>query len=329
MKTSIPHPCPAWAARLAAAQSNDLSPEECAALEAHVASCEHCRAARERYAEMDAAIGRLPAPALPALPAKLLAEWQAEDRAGRRSGIVRPVRSRGRSRPGTAPTLPNGPSATPRPPRRPFSLLTAAAAVLLVALVTTALILSRVHPGVPGGTPTPQHTTAPTVVTNQPTTTAPTATSTPKSYPVQVYFSKHPNSDTDPTLVFPVQRISPDLGVATFALKQLFLGPTPEEQAQGYYSDLVGNFGPINTCTDTSKDFTLALDHRGTRPETGTATVTLCHELLVPGDLSGARIQAMITTTLKQFPNIKQVVILNYQGNCFNDLKGGNACLNG
>jgi hypothetical protein len=327
MKTSVPHPCPAWAAQLAAAQSNDLSPEERAALEAHLASCETCRAAQERYAEMDAAILRLPAPALPDLPAKLLAQWQAEDRAGRRSGMVRPLRLRGRAVPGAAPTLPNGPSA---PPRRPLSLLTAAAAVLLVALLTTALIASRLHSGgPPTGNPTPQNTTAPTVVTNQPTTTAPTATSTPKSYPVQVFFSRHPESDSDPNAVFAVQRIAPNLGVATFALKQLFLGPTADEQAQGYYSDFVGNLGAVNYCADSSNDFVLSLDHRGTTPETGTATVILCRQVSVPGDLSGFRMQAMITRTLLQFPTNKRVVILNSQGDCFNDLRGDNACLQG
>jgi hypothetical protein len=328
MKTSIPHPCPAWAAKLAAAHTNDLSPKERAALEQHLTSCENCRAAQERYAQMDAAIGHLPAPALPELPAKLLTEWQAEDRAGRRSGIARPFRSRGQ------PILPNEPDAPPRPtgrpPRRPLSLLTAIAAMLLVALVTTALILSRVHLGGPQpATPGPQHTTAPTTVTNQPTATVPAATGTPKPIIVLVYFSRHPESDNDPTLVFPVQRVSPDLGVATFALKQLFLGPTADEQARGYYSEFVGNLGAVNYCADSSNDFVLSLNHRGTTPETGTATVTLCRQVAVPGDLSGFRMTAMITRTLTQFPNITQVVILNSQGDCFNDLKGGNACLQG
>ncbi len=333
MKTSVPHPCPAWAEKLAAVHRNDLSSEERAALEAHVATCEQCRAAQQRYAHMDAAILGLPAPVLPALPAKLLAEWQAEDRAAQRSGLVRPFRSRAQTSLREMPTLPAGPAAPPRPerraPRRPLSLLTAIAAVLLVALLTTALIASRLHFGQPSGGPGPKNTTAPTVVTTQPTTTAPTATATQHPIPVKVYFSHNPESYTDPTFVKSVQRISPNSGVATFALKQLFLGPTAAEQAQGYFSEFAGNMSTDNVCSDTSKVFTLSLDHRGTTPQTGTATVMLCVSVMIPGDLSGARMTAMITATLTQFPNIKNVVILNNQGNCFNDLRGGNACLNG
>ena len=115
--------------------------------------------------------------------------------------------------------------------------------------------------------------------------------------------------------------------MATFALEQLFLGPTAEEQAQGYYSDFTGNLGSTNYCSDQSKDFTLSLNHRGTQSETGTATVMLCVQVSIPGNLSGPRMTRMITQTFLQFSNIKQVVILHYQGNCFDDLRGGNACL--
>ncbi|HEY7124352.1 MAG TPA: zf-HC2 domain-containing protein [Ktedonobacterales bacterium] len=335
MKTSVPHPCPAWAEKLAAVHSNDLSPEERTALEVHVASCEQCRAAQERYAQMDAAILRLPAPVLPELPAKVLAQWAAEDRAARRSGVVRPLRSQEQPLLRDTPTLPDGPIAPSRPerrpPRRPFSLLTAIAAVLLVALLTTALIASRLHFGPPSGGPGPQNTTPPTGITVIATqgTAVISPSPTPTSHPVKVYFSHNPESYNDPSFVQAVQRISPDAGVATFALKQLFLGPTADEQAQGYFSEFVGNLGNDNVCSDTSKVFTLSLDHRGTTPETGTATVMLCVSVTIPGDLSGFRMQAMITATLTQFPNTKKVVILNNQGNCFNDLRGGNNCLQG
>jgi hypothetical protein len=47
----------------------------------------------------------------------------------------------------------------------------------------------------------------------------------------------------------------------------------------------------------------------------------------IPGDLDGPRMSAMITSTLLQFSDIKKAVILNYQGNCFDDLQGANACL--
>ncbi len=130
-------------------------------------------------------------------------------------------------------------------------------------------------------------------------------------------------------MVMAVQRVSPDLGVATFALKQLFQGPTASEQAQGYYSPFTGTLGATNYCTDQTKDFTLSLDHRGTKAEQGTATVTLCRDVAIPGDMAGYRMSAVITQTLLQFSNMKQVVILNRNGDCFNDLRGGNSCLNG
>ncbi len=57
------------------------------------------------------------------------------------------------------------------------------------------------------------------------------------------------------------------------------------------------------------------------------ATLRLCKETQLPGDLAGARAEATADATLLQFSNIKKVVILNWQGACFNDLSGLNLCL--
>ena len=146
-------------------------------------------------------------------------------------------------------------------------------------------------------------------------------------YAVKVFFSKHPVSDDDPTAVFPLARTSPTLGVATFALGELLKGPTQAERAQGYYSPFEGQLALVSYCTGPFRDFDITLDHRGATAEPGTATVRFCRRVDIPGEMAGPRMLTTITATLTQFANTKQVVVLNYQGNCFADLRGDNACL--
>jgi hypothetical protein len=69
------------------------------------------------------------------------------------------------------------------------------------------------------------------------------------------------------------------------------------------------------------------LNKRGPRPQTGTATIKFCRSLLSSGIGADARVQAEITTTLKQFSNIKEVVILTRDGHCFGDESGKDFCL--
>lgn len=192
-------------------------------------------------------------------------------------------------------------------------------AALLVAL--TACAGTTTGGATSGATPT---ATAAATATVAPTATA-KATATPVAYPVKVYFSKHPDSDNDVNKTFPVSRVSPTLGVATFAIGQLFAGPTTTEQARGYYSPWVGIFSGASNCGGPT--FKITLDHRGTTPAPGVATLQLCKETQLPGDLAGARAEATAEATLLQFSNIKKVVILNWQGACFNDLSGLNLCL--
>lgn len=162
---------------------------------------------------------------------------------------------------------------------------------------------------------------APPTATSTPTPIAPTAT--PNAFPVAVYFSRHPDSDNDPTAVFPVTRLSATQNDASVAIAQLITGPTTSEKAQGYYTP----FNMSGTSTCGSADFTLSLDRRGTALETGTATLQFCRVTGVGGELDDARVTAEVTQTLLQFSNIKQVVILTLYGDCFGDLSGQNACL--
>lgn len=154
-------------------------------------------------------------------------------------------------------------------------------------------------------------------------TASPSATAS--GYPVQVYFSRHPESDSNPANVFPVSRVSPDLGVATYALRQLIAGPTASETAAQYYTPLTSSLTGASNCGGA--DFTIALNMRASVAETGTATVQFCRTTQLAGDLSGAYIRAEIEKTLLQFPTIHKVVILTHDGGCFDDFSGQNLCL--
>jgi Sporulation and spore germination len=190
--------------------------------------------------------------------------------------------------------------------------------LIALALGVAACAGSSSQTGSNGGGQQPTATAAPTAPA--------TATATSSSgYPVQVYFSKHPDSDNSPTAVFAVYRISPTLGVATYAIQQLIAGPTASEKAAGYYTELTTSLGGTSNCN--SADFTIALDMKGTQHALGTATLQFCRATQLAGDLSGPRISANITRTLLQFSNITSVVILTQSGHCFDDLKGTDDCL--
>lgn len=167
------------------------------------------------------------------------------------------------------------------------------------------------------------------------TTTSPGANATPTASPgatVKVYFTRHPDSDSNPTAVFAVTRVTTATTTterATFALTEMLKGPTTAERAKNYYSPFDGQLALQSFCPGEFRDFDLTLDHRAATAEPGTATLKFCRRVDIPGDLDGPRMSAMVTSTLLQFAEIKRVVILTYQGNCFDDLQGQNACLKG
>lgn len=214
------------------------------------------------------------------------------------------------------------PGITPR--RVPLWRAAATAAFLGLALVVSGCVPTT--PPQATATPVATPTATPSAPATTPTPAAtPSATAKPTGYAINVYFSKH--ADDRPDAVYPVQRISPDLGVAAFAISQLIAGPTAAERATGYYTPLQGAL--IGTSMCGGRDFTLTLDTHATVPETGTATLQFCRAVLLGGDLAGGRVRAEVTQTLLQFPTIKQVVILDYKGGCFDDLSGLNRCVAG
>lgn len=167
------------------------------------------------------------------------------------------------------------------------------------------------------------------------TPSGPGANATPTATPpttVKVYFAKHPDTDNNPTVVFAAQRVTTATNTqdqATFALDEMLKGPTAAERAQNLYSPFDGKLALQSVCPGPFRNFDLTLNHKGATIEDGTATLQFCRRVDIAGDLEGPRMAAMISSTLLQFPEIKKVVILDYHGNCFDDLRGENACLNG
>lgn len=162
---------------------------------------------------------------------------------------------------------------------------------------------------------------------------SPSPSTTPRTT-VKVYFAHHPETDEHPDQVFAVTRTIPaniaqPVDFAAYALQQMLRGPTSDEQAQGYYSPFSGALALISNCPGEFRDFDLTYDHRGTKAEPGTVTMRFCRRVDIAGDLDGPRMLAMINQTLIQFPTIHKVVVLNWEGNCFDDLVGNNACLGG
>lgn len=143
---------------------------------------------------------------------------------------------------------------------------------------------------------------------------------TQTGYPVKIYFSKHPDSDNAPRAVFAVNRTSPTLGVATYSISQLIVGPTASEKATGYYTPLEGALSGASTCN--GNDIGVVLDRNRTRAEAGTATMQFCRTVRGLGDTGAIIARNEITKTLTQFPAIKKVVIVYKDGSCFDDLIG-------
>lgn len=138
----------------------------------------------------------------------------------------------------------------------------------------------------------------------------------PPSYPVKVYFSKHPDSDDSIGAVFPVSRNSPDLGVARYSISELLKGPTAAEASQGYFSTV--RLRPaVSTCGN--QDFKVTISN-------GTATLRFCKPFDHVGIAADGQAKSAIDATLKQFNSVKKTIILNQAGDCEFDLSGMNLC---
>jgi hypothetical protein len=134
---------------------------------------------------------------------------------------------------------------------------------------------------------------------------------------VSVFFSKSPESDADFSLVLPVSRVSPTSGVARFALNQLIAGPSPDERAAGYFSELGSMLQGDSWCDG---DFWLSLVD-------GVLTVQFCRVVASAGVGQDARARSQLEATLRQFSTIRDVRLLTREGDCLFDMSGRNLCL--
>ncbi|MBD1862108.1 MULTISPECIES: GerMN domain-containing protein [Trichocoleus] len=143
---------------------------------------------------------------------------------------------------------------------------------------------------------------------------ASTVAATTSTKPVKVFFPTS-RSQQDFSYVAPVVRRTQTQGVAQFAIEQLVAGPTSQERQQGFRAPL--NLQGSSNC---GRDFKLVVS-------TGVAKLQFCKQVVSNGIGDDARIKSSITTTLKQFPSINSVVLLDRNGNCLNDQSGNNRCL--
>jgi hypothetical protein len=218
------------------------------------------------------------------------------------------------------------------------------ALLVAVALSVTVLVAASCNgddDGAATGTASPTGTSSPTA-TETPTATStmagaiPTATATvtvtstatpsqtataATEVPLVLQLSKHPESDDDPTVVFGVERVSPDSGVARFAIKELLQGPTAEEESGGLFSTWTSfGYGTDSDCGDDG--FELALKN-------GVLTVRFCVTVVLLGSVADAQAATVMTETLTQFATIDHLVILNRENHCMFDLSGEDLCLEG
>ena len=118
-----------------------------------------------------------------------------------------------------------------------------------------------------------------------------------KTVTFSVFFSQKNVSATDCSQVLPVKRTIPyTTGVATEALQQLFLGPTPQELQQGYTGALIASSSPL---------IRISID-------SGTAYVDLEDIRKTHGNLStscgAGAFFSQVTNTLTQFSSIQRVI---------------------
>lgn len=163
------------------------------------------------------------------------------------------------------------------------------------------------------------------VVTPSPTATATVAattvppTATTPTFPVKVFFSKHPDSDSDPTKVYAVNRVAPTSKVGTYALQQLIVGPSLTD-APGLYSQ-VKNALPGGTPA-VGNDHCAAGTAFALTITAGVARMQFCTTTTSGGIGDDQRVETEIVTTLKQFPTVSTVKICTMDGDTFGNESG-------
>jgi photosystem II stability/assembly factor-like uncharacterized protein len=173
MSKRLPEPCAQWAEPLAQVSFGHLSGKASAALKAHLMTCPACAAVHAEYLQAAEILRQAPDPdPLPGLPPSLLQVWAAEARQApaRHLNGLRPLQEIPMQTLDheTPPAFPSKPPMWQRAGRRTVTVMSAIAAVLVIALVTTALIASHT-PGKSSSTSSGQKATATAPATSTPT----------------------------------------------------------------------------------------------------------------------------------------------------------------
>ena len=133
--------------------------------------------------------------------------------------------------------------------------------------------------------------------TSQSTDTPPVAQanqSTKNTYRVQIYYPKNGNIE-------PVWRETNSQGLAKFAIAQLVEGPAKSEQQNGLTSAIA-----LQGKSNCGEDFAIAIEEK-------VAKLQFCREVIIEDN---APINKAIEATLKQFPTVDKVAILDREGKC-------------
>jgi hypothetical protein len=131
---------------------------------------------------------------------------------------------------------------------------------------------------------------------------------------VKVFFP--PVTSSNFTDVRPVWRTTSSRNLAQFAIAQLIAGPTSTEKQQRGLMPAIRLSGNSNC----GGDFMLSMDR-------GLARLKFCRQVVSGGIGDDARATSSIKATLRQFALVKDIIILDRDGNCFGDQSGENMCL--
>lgn len=184
------------------------------------------------------------------------------------------------------------------------------------AEATTVAASTVTGPGVPAATTAPTQSPP---ATPAPQTQSPEPTATVSGFALAIFFSRHPESDDQPSAVFAVDRVSPDAGVARFAIAELLTGPTAAEGAAGYFSKWTEfGYGEESNCAGNR--YTVVI-------EDGVATVQFCTTVMSPGVVADGQALSALTATLEQFSTVDRVVVLDSNAHCIFDLSDLDLCL--
>jgi hypothetical protein len=134
-------------------------------------------------------------------------------------------------------------------------------------------------------------------------------------YAVKIFLPKSGDNDIEVSKVYPTQRSSDQKDVVNYVISEIVKGPNPSELALNFVAPI--KFSGSSNCGVV--DFTSYVND-------GNVFIKFCRAVLTAGAGDEAKIKLSIENTLKQFPIIKKIEILNNNNTCFADLSGLDQC---